>query len=383
MRIGIMLRAFDEKGGVGVYTRYLTQKLLELDRHNHYVLLYSNPAHVGRFAHHANVTEKVVHAPNKAFWDQVAVPYITWKSRLDVLLHPKFTVPLFAPCKTVMVLHGAGWFIPEHSKFWKSWDLKYINLMMPLYCRKAAAVLSVSQLTTDIYTKLFKLPPGKVKTVYFGPGEHFHRVEAESTRQRVIAKYGLPKRFILTLQRYGDGGRKNIGGILNAYQSIHDKVPHKLVVGGKDCQKFIQDYRIPTDGYGKNIVFPGWIEQEDLPVVYSLADLFLYPSNMEAFPIPITEAMACGTPIITSNQNGLKELAGDAALFVDPRQPQDIAAAIEKLLSSSHLRNSLSLQGLERSKMFSWDKCAKETLAVLENLVAPHFSVGAPIVSGG
>ena len=79
---------------------------------------------------------------------------------------------------------------------------------MPLYCRKAAAILSVSQLTTDIYNKLFKLPPGKVKTVYFGPGEHFHRVEAESTRQRVVAKYGLPKKFILTLQRYGDGGQK-------------------------------------------------------------------------------------------------------------------------------------------------------------------------------
>ena len=106
MRIGIMLRALDEKGGVGVYTRYLTQKLLELDRRNHYVLLYSNPAHVGRFAHHANVTERVVYAPNKAFWDQVAVPYITWKSRLkhasSSQIHRSFARPL-QDC------HGVAW----------------------------------------------------------------------------------------------------------------------------------------------------------------------------------------------------------------------------------------------------------------------------------
>ena len=368
MRIGIMLRSLEEKGGVGVYTRYLTQELLELDRRNHYFLFYRNKAHLGRFAHHTNVTEQVVHGQNKALWDQIAIPYACWKAKLDVLLHPKFTVPLFAPCKTVMVLHGAGWFIPEQSKFWKSWDLNYARMMMPIYCRKAAAVLSVSKLTTDVYNQLFRIPEGKIKTVYFGPGKHFRRVEERSALQMVKTKYGLPDRFILTLQRYGDGGRKNIKGILKAYQSIYEKIPHKLVIGGKDCHRFMEDYRIPSDGYGKNILFPGWIEQEDLPVFYSLADLFLYPSNMEAFPIPITEAMACGTPIVTSSQNGLKELAGDAAFFVDPRQTDEIAEAIDRVISDRELWRTLSVKGLERSQLFRWEKCARETLAILEDL---------------
>jgi O-antigen biosynthesis alpha-1,2-mannosyltransferase len=368
MRIGLMLRSLDEKGGVGVYSRYLTEELLHLDRHNQYVLFYRNPLHLGRFASYENATEQVVWAPNKAFWDQVAIPYACWKAKLDVLFHPKFTVPLVAPCKTVMVLHGAGWFMPEGRKFWKSWDLQYVRLMMPVYCNKAAAVLSVSQLTTDIFNQLFCIPVGKIKTVYFGPGKQFRRVEELSILEKVKARYMLPDRFVLTLAKYGDGGRKNTAAIFEAYKKVHGTIPHKLVVVGKDCHRLKQDYKLPENGYGKDIIFAGWVEQEDLPAFYSLADLFLYPSNVEAFPIPITEAMACGTPIVTSNVNGLKEIAGDAAVFVDPSRPEEIATAIHQVLLDSELRLSLSAKSLERAKIFRWEKCAKETLEILESV---------------
>jgi hypothetical protein len=113
MRIGIMLRALDEHGGIGIYTRYVTEELLSLDRHNQYILLYRNPSHIGRFAHSENVVERVIRAPNKVLWDQVAVPYACWKAKVNVVFHPKFTVPFLAPCKTVMTLHGADWFLPE------------------------------------------------------------------------------------------------------------------------------------------------------------------------------------------------------------------------------------------------------------------------------
>jgi glycosyltransferase involved in cell wall biosynthesis len=370
MRIGIMLRSLDEKGGIGVYSRYLTQELLDLDRGNQYVLFYRNPLHLGRFAKHENVTERVVRGSNKAFWDQVAIPYACWKEELDVLLHPKFTVPLLSPCKTIMVLHGAGWFFPEHRKFWKSWDVKYIQTMLPVYCRKAAAILSVSKLTSDMFNELFRLPAGKIKTVYFGPGKHFRRVEELSILEKVKAHYKLPDRLILTLAKYGDGGRKNTKAIFDAYSKVHEKIPHKLVVVGKDSHRFRESYKIPENGYGKDIIFTGWVEQEDLPAFYSLADLFLYPSNMEAFPIPITEAMACGTPIITSNANGLKEIAGDAAVLVNPSRPEEIAAAIQQVLIDSDLQYSLSAKSLERAKIFRWEKCAEETLAILERVAS-------------
>jgi glycosyltransferase involved in cell wall biosynthesis len=368
MRIGIMLRSLDEHGGIGVYTRYLTQELLDLDRENQYVLLYRNPAHIGRFARYGNVVERIVKAPNKALWDQVAIPYACWKEKLDLIFHPKFTVPLLAPCKAVMVVHGADWFIPEYARFYSRLDVAYIKTMLPLYCRRAAVVLSVSQLTTDHFNRILRLPPGKMRTVYFGPGKQFKRVNDPATLENVKLKYGLPDRFILTLSKYGGGGRKNIEGVFKSYEMVHGKIPHKLVVGGKDCFRFRQDYKIPDDGYGSDVMFPGWIDQADLPAIYSLADLYLYPSNLEAFPIPITEAMACGTPIITSRANGLEEIAGSAAVLIDPDNPEEIAEAVRRVLTTPELQAHLSAAGLERSRRFSWNRCAQETLEIVHGL---------------
>jgi len=372
MRIGMMLRALDEQGGIGVYTQNLMPELLNLDRQNHYVLFYRNPANLGRFSHYKNVTERVYKAANKAIWDQLVIPYACWRDKVDVVFHPKFTVPFLAPCKTTMVVHGADWFIPEQARYYHWLDVLYIKTVMPFYFKKAAVVLSVSQLTTDNFNRILKPPPGKVKTVYFGPARHFQRIEDEDTLAKVKARYTLPDKFILTLSKYGLGGdnRKNAGQIFAAYQQYHRRTPnpHKLVVGGKDCHKFRQTYKIPSSGHGQDILFPGWIDQADLPTVYSLAGLYLYPSNLEAFPIPISEAMACGAPIISSNVNGLEEIAGEAALLVDPQNADEIAGAISRVLSDPSLAQELSTKGLARSKMFNWEKCARETLAILESL---------------
>jgi glycosyltransferase involved in cell wall biosynthesis len=369
MRIGVMLRALDEKGGIGVYTRYITHELLNLDRENQYVLYHRSAGNLGRFVQFDNVTERVIGAPNKAFWDQIRIPYACWQDKVDVVFHPKFTVPLLAPCKRVMVLHGAGWFMPELSKFWNKWDLRYVRMIMPLYCKRASAVLSVSQITTDTFNKVFNLPVGRIQTVYFAPGKHFKRVENQECLQEVRTKYGLPDRFIFTLTGYDRGPRKNIEGVLKAYEIHYGKTPHKLIIGGKGCDKFRDDYCIPDNGYGKDILFPGWIAQEDLPAIYTLADLFLYPSRVEAFPIPVTEALACGTPIVTSNANGLKEIAGDAAVFVNPDSPDEIANAIVQILCDPDLQRTLSIKGLARAEKYSWEKCARQTLNILEHVV--------------
>jgi glycosyltransferase involved in cell wall biosynthesis len=370
MRIGMMLRSWDERGGIGVYTRNLVQELLNIDRRNHYILFYRDAAHLGRFADYDNVTERIVKAPNKAFWDQLAIPYVCWREKVDVVLHPKFTAPLLAPCKVVMVVHGADWFIPEQAQYYGRLDVMYIKTMMPLYFEKSTVVLSVSQLTTDNFGRVLGLPPGKIKTVYFGPARRFGPVTEPDMLRKVRDRYDLPQTFILTLTKLGGDSRKNFGQMLEAYARYHMRAeaPYQLVIGGKDCHMLRAKYGIPDDSYGRDILFPGWIEQDDLPAVYSLASLYLYPSNVEAFPIPVVEAMACGTPLITSDANGLKEIAGDAALFVDPGDVRSICNAIRRILSDSLLRATLSERGLARSGRFTWDKCARETLAVLEGL---------------
>jgi glycosyltransferase involved in cell wall biosynthesis len=372
MRIGIMLRSIDEKGGVGVYTRNIVKELLQLDHKNQYFLFYANLSNMGLFSHYENVRERWVKGMNKAAWDQIAIPLACHSERVDILFHPKFTLPLFAPCKAVMVVHGADWLIPEQARFYSWWDVKYMRTMLPLYFRKSSAVISVSQETTDNFNRILKLPAGKIQTIYFAPARYFQRITDPVTLEQVRGRYQLPNKFILTLTKRKGAGRKNLGQVFKAYACYHERTqtPHKLVIGGKDCHLFRDEFGIPKDGYGKDILFPGWIDQKDMPAVFSLSSLYLYPSNLEAFPIPLTEAMACGTPILTSNVNGLKEIAGNAALLVEPTDTEQVTNGMARILSNFELRESLSRKGLERSSLFSWDVCAKSTLALLERVAA-------------
>ncbi len=360
-----MLRAADEKGGIGVYSRNLVKELLAIDSENEYVLFYASDQNLGKHAHHPNVTECVIKGSGKLWWDQVSMPLACRKYKIDLLFNPKFTISLLAPCKTAMVFHGADWFIPEHAQYYDKWDVRYIKLMMPWYCKKCTFILSVSEITTDNFNRFLDLPEGKVITTYFGPAKHFRRIEDTDALKKVKDKYKLPDQFIFSLSGYDRGTRKNIDKLLEAYHLFHGKAPHKLVLGGRDCYKFKKDYNVPDDGWGADILFPDWIDQEDLPAIYSQATVYLYPSNVEAFPIPLTESLACGTPIITSDQNGLREIAGDAARFVNADDPASIAAAIEEVVTSPEIQQKLSAAGLERSKTFGWDQCARKTLDII------------------
>jgi glycosyltransferase involved in cell wall biosynthesis len=380
MRIGVMLRTLDEKGGVGVYSRNLIETMLGIDDRNHYELYYRSPDHLGRYAGRANVREHVLSARGKAHWDQVAVPRACRRSPIDVLLHPKFTVPLLSGTPSVMVVHGADWFLPGAAQFYTRLDRAYMRAFMPLYVRKASAVISVSQITTDDFVRLFRPPPGKVQTVYFGPAANFSRVTDAAVLDAVRRKYALPERFVLTLSKVGGDTRKNIAGVFGGFQRMHGRVPHRLVVGGLGCERFRADYGVPDSGWGRDVVFPGYLDQADLPAIYSLADLFLYPSNQEAFPIPITEAMACGVPIVTSRANGLQEIAGEAALLVDPANHDEIASAGIRALTDEQLRSELSAAGLERSRRYSWERCARRTLEILHS-VASGRPVGGSVAA--
>jgi glycosyltransferase involved in cell wall biosynthesis len=350
-----MLRSLDEKGGIGVYTRNLVEELLALDASHDFVLLYRDPANLGRYGDHAQVTEVVLRGRNNAVWDQLSVPLACRRHALDVVVHPKFTVPFLAPCPTVMVVHGADWFLPEQARFYRWLDVRYVRTVMPWYFRKAAAVISVSKLTTSNFETALRLPPGKLHTIYFGPARHFRRIE-----------------FALSLTKRAGDGRKNLGGLLEGYARYHATAeqPLALVIGGKDCHLFRSEYGIPDTGWGADVHFPGWIDQGDLPALYSLARLYVYPSNLEAFPIPITEAMTCGTPVVTSNANGLEEIAGDAAILVDPDDPDAIARAIDRVNGDEALRRQLVERGLARSTLFRWERCARETLDLIERVVA-------------
>lgn len=365
-----MLRQQDKTGGIEIYSKYITEELLKIDEQNEYVLFYYNKEHLGRYSKYDNVKEKYVYAPNKGVWDQIAIPYVAKKEGIDLIFHPKFTVPLLTDSKTVMVLHGADWFIPEFAKLYNNFDVWYIKQFMPLYCKKASFIISVSELTTTNFINILGVNPDKIKTIYFAANDIFQPILDKKVLEDVRLKYKLPDEFILTVMGYDPKNkeRKNFGGVAGSFQKLHKKYHCKLVVVGTESWKYMEDYKIDENGLGNDIIFTGWVEQKDLPAFYNLASLYLYPSYVEAFPIPICEAMSCGCPIVTSNANGLYEIAGDAAMLVDPDDTDGIANAMFRIFTDQELKGKLSEKGLQRSKFFSWKKCAKETLEVLEHV---------------
>ncbi len=373
MRIAIMMRSADEAGGIGVYAGNIVEELLKLDHENEYVLFYKSKKHLGRYSNFTNCREILLPGKNKAIWDQFIIPRAARQEKIDLIFNPKFTVPLFTRCKTVMVVHGADWFVPPYDEVYTTIDNFYIKMVMPLYFRKADYISSVSDYSTDGFVKAFPWCKKKIKTIYFGPNRIFKPVADKQLLETVRAKYHLPDNFILTVIRYDPGTRntrKNFKGMAEAY-SLYKKMggKEKFVVVGRDCERYGEDYDLKALGIQDDIIFSGLVPQTDLPAFYSLAKLYLYPTIIEAFPIPTTEAMACGCPIVTSNGTGLEELTHGVSLAVDPLDSQAIADAMKKVLDDEGLQREMREKGFERSKIFSWEKCAVDTLEIFKNLV--------------
>jgi glycosyltransferase involved in cell wall biosynthesis len=364
MRIGVMLRAIDEKFGVGMFTRNLTAAILRQDDRNEYVLFYRRPEHLGQFAGLAHVRERVVPAPCKLAWDQVAIPRAARAERLEVLLHTKFTVPLAAPCPTAMIAHGASWFV--RPELYSRSDVLAIRATMPLYCRRAAAILANSELTRADYIRLLGVPAAKVHTVLGAPDPRFQRIEDPQVLESVRRRYGLAARFFLTVGRYDP--RKNVATLFRAYTRLREAHRTSLVIVGQGSERYRSELDIQAAGFGADVIFPGYVDQADLPAIYSLARAFLFPSVYEEFGIPLCEAMACGCPIVAANTGAIPEITAGAALLIDPFDDAQMAAAIDRLTGDPALASSLARAGLRRARDFSWDKSARRTLAVLAAL---------------
>ncbi len=364
MKIGVMLRSMDEQQGIGIYTQNLMDHLLPLDQKNEYVLFYRNPKFLGRYAHYSHVREKLVTAPNKLIWDQVKIPLEARREKVDIIFHTKFTVPFLTSRKTVMTVHGAAW--STHPELFNKFDNIYIHWIMPLYCKKATAILSNSERTTQDYIQILRINPTKIRTTRLAADDRFRVIKDSRILHQTKEKYGLPDRFILSVIKYDP--RKNFHNLIQAFMICHDRIPCKLVVVGIGCEKYRKEYQLDEIGLGKDVLFLGWLEQPELPALYNLAEFLFFPSVYEEFGIPVCEAMACGCPVVVSKTGALPEVAGEAGILVDPMSPSEMAEALYRVWTDEGFRKEKAQQALLRSKEFSWQKCAKETLALLESL---------------
>jgi len=361
----MMVRTIDEKQGIGIYTLNLLDNLFQIDQRNEYVLFFRRSTSLGRYARYPNVKEELVRFPSKLLWDQLAMLWMIRKHKLDVLFNTKFTVPLLARCPTIMVLHGSEWYVfPHHYSYL---DIQYVKVMMPRYLKKAGLVLSVSECAKNDMVKYARADPQKILTIYLGYNHQFRVIKDEYYLNEIRHKHDLPEQFILFVGRIYPG--KNIGNLIKAYSKITKYVPHKLLLVGGTRWKYRKDLNLIGDlGIQNKVILREWVEPEELPAFYNLADLLAFPSWYESCPVPPWEAMACGCPVVTTKTGGTHEVVGDAAMFVDPSDPNSIADGLLNVLTDNELRGFLVREGFKQIKKFCWKKCARETLDALMSL---------------
>jgi glycosyltransferase involved in cell wall biosynthesis len=373
MKIGIMLRHFGQPGGIGIYTANIVNALLEVDQRNQYVLIYNQPKHLGTYRHFQNATEVVAQAPNIVWWDQITIPAVVRRENLDLVFNPKLSIPLFAGCKTVLISHGGAHFVVPDAFPW--YDRAYFTIANHLYFKRASAIISVTSLGAQEIVKYMRINPQKVHPIHESYNERC-RVLPKRELEPIKQKYQLPEQFVLWVG--GISPLKNIGNLLRAYASVGGEFPHQLVMAGFKRWKFSKDMDLIDElGLHDRILFPGYVQPEDIPALYNLASVFVFPSLYEGFGLPILEAMACGCPVITSTTGYAPEVAGGAAILVDPHQPSEIADAMRTVLKDDACRSQMVQAGLRWVKEFGWRKCATETIALFESLgEAAQSSVG-------
>jgi glycosyltransferase involved in cell wall biosynthesis len=364
MKIGIMLRHFSQPGGgVKNYTNNLLNELLSLESEHQFVLIYNNSKSVGTFQHYKNVKESAINIPSRLLWDQVGVPWIRQKEKIDIIFNPKLTLPLFMNCPSVFVCHGLNsYLMPWGAKRSFALHQKYIY---PSYVAKAKMIIAVSETARRHMIDFLNVEEEKVHTVHLGLSNLFFKEPATDELNRIKLKYNLPEKFFLYAgQIYPP---KNFGRLLQAFAKVGPENGIHLVVAGEPRWLFKEDVKmIDKLGISDWIINAGWVEHEELRYFYSLSEALVLPSLYEAFPSPIIEAMASRCPVVTSDRYGTKELAGDAGILVNPDDINDIANGMIKIIQDKNLRTELIRKGYNRSKQFSWRKCAEETLNVLE-----------------
>lgn len=354
-------------GGNESYATNLVEALAEIDTVNHYTLYVTRREALERFGNrwpNFSVRATLPHTP------LIRIP-LTLSAELrrhpvDVL-HVQFTAPPFAPCPVVVSIHDLSF---EHlPQTFKKRSRTQLRLTVRRSARKASQVVALSEHARSDILDTYGLEPEKVSVIPLAPPPHFGPVTDQGELQRVRQTYDIDSDYILSVGSIQP--RKNLSRLIAAYSSLRRARPEgklpKLVLVGKCAWLYDELLRtIKELEVCNSVILTGYVPEADLPALYSGALCFVYPSYFEGFGLPPLEAMKCGAAVIVGNRTSLPEVVGDAGLMVDPFDVDDIAMAIEKVISDSNLRSQLRVKGLERAQLFDWRETARQTLAVYE-----------------
>jgi glycosyltransferase involved in cell wall biosynthesis len=364
--------AINQNAGVGRIVREWVHALVGLDPSISYLLLYAtpNPGAVARFPAAANVARRELRLNERMLtilWHRLRAPIpVDWLTGpIDIFHSPDFVLPPVRSARSIVTVHDLAFLLyPECADD----GLKaYLEKTVPRSVNQADFVVADSENTRNDVICLLGVPPERTAVVYGGVESRF-RPDENLDRQRALrSRIGLDEEtpFILFVSTIEP--RKNLVGLMDGFAIMKSRqtLPHKLVlVGGKGWLSegiFEHHERSPVRD---DIIFTGFFPDQDLPTLYSAAEMFAFPSHYEGFGLPLLEAMACGTPVISSRASSLPEVVGEAGLLVEPQDAEQLASAMEVFALNADVRDDFRRRGFERAAEFSWPAAARALLDV-------------------
>ena len=358
MRIGIDARKLHDFG-IGTYIRNLLRQLARLDRDTQFIVVSrpSDSAALGSLG--ANFRIVPANAGNYSIAEQVKVPIVLKREAVTLFHAPHYVLPPLVPCRSVVTIHDCihlmfPQYLPNRFAF------TYARASIAFAARRATRVLTVSESSKRDILRFVDLPPEKIDVIYNAYDERFGIEPCEEDVIRVRERYQLHDQFVLYAGNVKP--HKNLGRLIEAFNLVRQRGLDnlKLVLIGDEISKYAALRRaVHRHQLHKYVRFLGYLPEETLAVMYRLAAVFVFASLYEGFGLPPLEAMASGTPVVTSNLSSLPEVTGDAAVLVDPYDPRAIADGIYSVLTDDSLRRSLRAKGLARARQFSWEQSVR------------------------
>jgi glycosyltransferase involved in cell wall biosynthesis len=369
LRIAIDARKLRDYG-VGTYVRNLLRHLSRIDQSTEYVVLCRKADSELVSQHGANFRVVPESSPGYSIREQITVPLDLRRERVDLFHAPHYVLPPLTPCKSVVTIHDC-----IHLRF-----PQYLpNRLGYVYARSAlwmathlsSRIVTVSEASKRDILEYFRVPPQKIDVIYNGIDERFSEPPPEDDVARVRERYQLDDPFVLYAGNIKP--HKNLERLIEAFHTLRrtgfDQV--KLLIIGDEISKYATlRHAVHRHKLHKHVRFFGFVPDSTLAILYRLAGVFVFPSLYEGFGLPPLEAMASGTPVITSNVSSLPEVVADAALLIDPHEPDSIADAIRRVLTDQSLREDLRQRGLERARHFSWERSIRRVRQIYDEVLA-------------
>lgn len=364
-KIGIDLSIANiNQAGTGIYASSLLNALRQIDKEHDYCVFRVRQQR--DMSSHKTLHSRLKTIFRDIVWMHGILPWQVSRSKVDLLHMPANVMPLFSSCPTVVTILDTT--VLQSSQNFPFWQRNYSRVFIPWTARHASMILTISEHSKQDIVRHLGVVSDKVAVTYLAAVPAF-QVISSTVVSEVKLRYNLKLPFALAVGTLEP--RKNLVRLLQAFSLLRQNVSSLQLVHAGPRGWLFDDVMQEVERLGlqDSVHFLGRVPLDDLVGLYNAASVFVYPSLYEGFGLPVLEAMSCGCPVITSDISSLPEVTGDAAVLIDPYNVQQLAEAIQRVVEDKNLFVTMRQRGLDRAKLFSWERCAQETLAVYHRLL--------------